>query len=43
MIEQNQKMKMQVMELAKQMETIVVNTHKKKKYGLNLDEKLGST
>jgi hypothetical protein len=43
MIEQNQKMKKQVLELAQQMEEIVVKNHKKKKYGINLDEKLGST
>lgn len=38
MIEQNKKMKKQVLELAQQMEEVVANNRKKKKYGLNLDQ-----
>lgn len=38
MIEQNRKLKKQVMELALHMDDIMVKSHKKKKYGINLDE-----
>jgi|JI9StandDraft_2_1071091.scaffolds.fasta_scaffold835772_1 hypothetical protein len=40
MIEQNKKLKKQVMELAHHMDEIMVKSHKKKKYGINLDEEL---
>jgi hypothetical protein len=42
MIEQNQKMKKQILELAQHMEEIVGKNQKKKKYGLNLDQGLDS-
>lgn len=40
MIEQNKKLKKQVLQLVQQMNQIVSKTQKKKKYGINIEEDL---